>query len=831
MMRNYRNIVGKEILNNKKRSLLTLLGIIFGVALMIFLGEVDYLNYRYKLAEEEMAWGKAHAEFYNIDFDTVIKLKNNSLLDSVGISKWIPIENEESDYFMIGDTDYFENILRKDFYEIEGRFPISEDEISLGNKYKDKYKVGDRIKVQGRERRIVGSIVHKNLEYGQGLIGYIGIDDLKSTDKLNVLVKLKKEKNMMATITEIGDELGIEISNIVGEDETFSVAGPKINLLGEDVEYGGSFYPAKKSNNILQIIIVIALILLTYITINTSVKEKRKSYATLKCLGANNGQIRSLIIKEGILFAIFSIVPGVILGEIIFFITEGKLLGVINKIGFRLPYEFNIKTVLTTIIIVIFICIIASLMSMVGMSKLAPIEGIKGNTVRRKKRRVRSRFIRKSFGYEAELAYKNLVSDKANFIGITLTMIISLIIFNVFTSYYEFSLKQIKEKSGVMERDIKVNDSNENKGIKEFLKKYDNVGEISSVREFNRLVRIEGLDDEVIKDSLNYRVFDEKTGEIVTKNFFMNIAVVNDKYFNDLMPYINGNNLSLEKFKDNGVILSSNKENGALYKPKKENKIKIKIDKIDDVDVKWGRVKAEKIQKIDSKKTKESNLNLIGTIYNEVLLGPNHLFDEECLGLIISESTAKKINLEDIDNWNNRYHFEFNNDKDREENLEKMIKEFEESREEKSEGYIENTFKEIEKVKEEVDAVASLIYTILFFIMTITILSLINVRDINLNNRKKEFGIMFTLGMDKKMLRKNLMYEGFIQGVLAVGIGNILSLIIFNIIKNGEKKFEFSIGIMIIGSMIIAIIIVLNTLNAIKRLKTENPVEMIKNID
>ena len=846
-MKSYDEIALKELIKHKKRTVFTLLGIILGLAMLIFLGEVNNLNKQYELQANKYDTGDKHSKFLNINGEQASKLLNNSLIEKVGFTythrEVTRYENSEgyseiTEEIFYADKSYLEKILMNDSYEIEGRIPLSDYEIIIGNKKTINKKIGDKINVLGKDRVVVGFITNI-LDIGASDRKILGIKDVSQMKSVNAHIKLINEKNIVKSIKEIGKDIGVteflnwnEVSEVPRDKPLIDLNIDRILLLGEKITLGRDIYYPDKSTAILQGILILALIFFTYISINASVKEKKKAYFMLKCIGASNGQIRRLILKESLIVSVMSIIPGIILGEIIFLGIRERLLEIINEYGIDIRSTINFKIILIAVIISLIVCIISSLIPMIWVSKLSPIEGIKDENLKGRKKKIKSSFIRKIFGYEAELAYKNLKSDKVNLIGLTLAMVISLTIFNVFTSYYTFKLKEIKRILGATARDFQtinyLNDDKIYNELENILSKYKEIGSYAKKITYTPFIRIEGLDKDILKDSQNYAYFD-KNKEVVMPRNWGYTYVINDKYFNDLLPCIEGNNINLEEFKNNSAILFSNEEKGAIYPPKNRNNIRVymddEVEKTESFKTELGEVHKPIISK--SANTEVLNLNLMGTVYLETALGELEKSDGNFIGIIISESTAKNLKSK----FDEQYIFEFKNESLRAEYMPKIEKDLKELFKDDYENIIYDTAKAVERETARIHSIALIIYLILMMIVAMAIISLINIRDIILNNRKKEFGIMFAVGMDKVMLRKSLIYEGLIQCLIALIIGNGITLGIFEVIQNFEKKFSFSYGVMILGTLIIIIVSILNTLNSIRRLGLDNPVEMIRSID
>lgn len=104
-------------------------------------------------------------------------------------------------------------------------------------------------------------------------------------------------------------------------------------------------------------------------------------------------------------------------------------------------------------------------------------------------------------------------------------------------------------------------------------------------------------------------------------------------------------------------------------------------------------------------------------------------------------------------------------------------------------------------------------------------------------NRYKELGLLYGLGMDKKSLRKILIIENFILGILVLIIGSFFTILLGPLFINLVAKIlKIQTGIklsvnfykLFLGLMIFAIIFVLITLISLNSIRKTNPIELSK---
>ena len=104
-------------------------------------------------------------------------------------------------------------------------------------------------------------------------------------------------------------------------------------------------------------------------------------------------------------------------------------------------------------------------------------------------------------------------------------------------------------------------------------------------------------------------------------------------------------------------------------------------------------------------------------------------------------------------------------------------------------------------------------------------------------NRYKELGLLYGLGMDKKSLRKILIIENLILGILILIIGSFLVILLGPLFINlvakilkiqTEIKLSVNFSKLILGLIIFAIIFILITLISLNSIRKTNPIELSK---
>lgn len=178
-------------------------------------------------------------------------------------------------------------------------------------------------------------------------------------------------------------------------------------------------------------------------TIQLNTMEQIKDYGILRCIGATQGQLRSIIFRMGCMQELLGIIGGIAIG-----FPVAYLVGLSMSIKVRphaLPFLY---------VLVVFIGDLFFVMDENGklVKKISPIEAVRGQTSGTRKIKARKQSIfGKIFGVQGDYAYKNLMSNKRRFLKTIFAFALSIAAFitiaTIFTSFVQMQ-KQIAPSYG-----------------------------------------------------------------------------------------------------------------------------------------------------------------------------------------------------------------------------------------------------------------------------------------------------------------------------------------------------------------------------------------------
>ena len=559
LIKHYGFIVNKQFKLNKKRNLCITLGIIMSIILFATVGYIEAYKKEINIANIRTTIGDFEVIFKNLTETEANFVKNNVLVNNAGIYREILPENNYDNFYLYAvDEIFLKNLFGKVIEMKEGRLPVNSNEIIISEvgSINQKKGINNYINIKNKSYKIVGIFVHSDIYAYEKLGGLTFIDDNVESNTINLAINTKTKKDKYKNIMNIAKSINKEINiNDHNEDVVFNNA-----LL---YAYGMDIYNLNNNIDLQYLVINLAIFILStffiYGFINISMKERIKQFSILRCIGATTTKIRVLIIKESVIFATISIIPGIILSIIMNFLIYNILLKVIpgtymELIGFKI-YPRVIIYVIFFIIISIFIATIP----IIRATNIAPIYGLKNTNLSQKNFKIRkSSIVRNLFGYNGELAYKNLRGDNKYFLINTIISTLLISIFIIFTGFNKSLLANYKSEVE-LSKDITIDIS-----PKEEISNV--VDEMNKYKE--DILNIEGV--KKVHSKAIYSIQGIFSG-VKLNNGYKKLSDKNDygeeKLIIDNKEYVYSNNISLLILEDDYIkILLNEMDSDKLYK-------------------------------------------------------------------------------------------------------------------------------------------------------------------------------------------------------------------------------------------------------------------------
>lgn len=820
----------KHLSMNKKRTLVTIIGITLSTALMVGIGLLvsTFLSAMQKDAIRYS--GSYFASFLNVTSKEKEVIKENVNVDnyySYGILGYASIESDNfyKPYLYVVSGD--EAILKEETLT-SGRLPLNDEEIILPNHLENtNYKLNDTITLNIGVRQIDDEEVTDND------ISLYAIYDEENNEEV-IKEKLINQKAKTYKIVGFYNRSSLESyqapgymaytfnsQNILNYNtyvtyknvkKTYDYTDEICSSLKEAkcetndsllYYYGVNHYDNVNTSLIIIMTIVLSLlsfgsIIVIYNSFAISTMERKKSFGLYSSLGATPKQIRYTVFFEAFIVGVIGIVLGILgsfLGIYIVVLILNHLLK--DVMSLDLTFTVNLLYVIIPLIFMIVTIFISAYLPAKKASKVSAISLIRENDeIKIPKRKFKTpKWIFKLFGMEGEIALKNIKRNKRKYRITLLSLFMSIVLFISFSTYLSLMLKAVNMED-VPHYDLYVISSNDAK-IEE-IRKNPLVTYSYKMKSYHfdiKTNKIASLINESYKDYIGdtesmttiLMVFDDESFAKIKENFgvsqdmpiFYNQASYTDFSNNNRKSY------QTEVFKNSISILNI----CDMDKSTCEDINVVMTNKQDDF-ISTLKMSTPVIM-VSSKMA--SNSSLIKTYRNDVNLLYAFSSDYEKLYNELSES--------------------YKNDKDVTFYAPKI---------------------ELKQMNDTMLALKILFYGFITLVTLIGVTSVFNTIYTSIHLRKKEFAMLRSIGLSPKGFNRMLFFESFFFGFKSLLYSLPVSFIMIYLINlSTGGLYDFGHIIIPYKAIVLAIfgvfvLIFVTTLYSAKKIKKENILEALK---
>lgn len=791
------NIVNKLTLRhlkeNKGRTVITTLGICVSVAMItaVFVAVASLMNMFGDI--ELLTGGNQHAVF-TVNQTQVDELKKDDRIERVGLrvsAEYLSYQLENGKNERIGTGDIYmgdhANLEQMFLGTYVGSLPENENEIVVEQEFIKRnnldWKVGDivtiplgeRYAVEDGEEVIIGGSYYSGEKFRVGDIGEFKITAIAHQNPATVnnysivrgydsgkpaaddadmqaYIELKEVNyKSLDVINDLIKEYDIKDYNIHSHylETKFAV--------DENSTLATTILPIAV---VVLIIIMIASVVLIYNAFGMSLSERVRYLGMLASVGATRKQKKASVYYEGLILGAVGIPIGIIAGIIGIGITlkaVGKEIissGMINGVsdsGMNIDVVVPIWAIIGIVIFSALTIFISSFIPSRKASKITPIDAIRQREeIKVKTKKLRSpKIVRAVFGYEGELAYKNLKRNGRKSRVITASIALSVILFmscNYFCSLFTDTMQLEAMNPYQIEAIVNYEDKDS------FLKELDTIAEIDNYYCVNTgflSLSDQGKergDDQTIK---NEKYFKPAYNKFVNSSFALYTNIIDDEDFNKLCE---NNGIDYKKYYEGDIkaLIMDNIEhkNGAegVFEPSVLG-LKINADSRDFTINDFVNYDAESYI---------CNLNSQNTIslYAPISAVVNNL----------DEGADKFLYMVGIET---EHHNEVR---------EKIYDIFEEN--EFETGSTIDYLDSLQAMNTIVFVMQVFIYGFIVLISLITIANIINTISTGIAMRRKEFAMFKSVGITPKGFRKMIALESAFYGLKAIIFSVPLSILI-----------------------------------------------------
>ena len=845
----------QHLKSNLKRTIVTIFGIVASTALITAMLTGIYSAFMFVGDVSVYVDGNQHADFKNLTEEEYNSLKNDSLLKYVGVTD---TDNEKTGFYIDGDTEkrfrlgnvFHGNpdmLSQKVTCEYEGRLPENANEIAIEEEYlKDNnldLHIGDTFSFHQGYRYVYEA---EELIYIAGNYksseDFVSLSDetctitailhhnepTKAYDMLRGMERFPEKNMVFITLKKIDRNA---IKTLRGIAATHN-----LNLHEINTEYLMSLFvkdiPSNPVNSIYKliatalVIVIIASSIMIYNAFAMSLTERMKYLGMLSSVGATRRQKKASVYYEGLLLGIVGIPLGYIIGILgcmatlrftgSLILNSRMLYGIkTTEMGY-IPVKTHPVIVLAIIFFSALTIFISSFIPALRASRITAIEAIRqSNTIKLRAWKLKVLpFVKLFFGYEGELASKNIKRNGAKGFVITVSMAVSIVL--LLSVMYLVELYN-KENSYEIEIPFQVFASaslSERERLKEDISKIDGVEKVfvAEMISFNYYPKDdEGKDREIPNTAIRNPEFLTRDYDyLFDSTYDIWVIPVEDA---DFIKICEKNNIDYSKYFGDelrGVLL-----NNYSHKPSRKDVFNDKIlgQKLfyDKAEGNPPAVTITDFVKWD-KNIEEYRLSPKGSISVYV---PSSVMDREYV---------KCVDIEDL---TCTYGIQCKNHEEVHAKIADILT---------YDGYTNAFASDVEDsliiMKTLLTLIKTVMYGFIALISLIVIANIVNTITTGVHLRRKEFAMFKSVGMTRFCFKKMLFLETFLYGLRALLFGlpisAFISFFIYKNVPSPNSAFEINFLTYILVSLGVFAIVGISMLLSTGKMHNETIVDVLK---
>ncbi|MGF2770673.1 ABC transporter permease [Bacillus cereus] len=482
MIGNYKQLSRRYLKGNKKRTILTLIGIVLSVSLISTIGLFMNGTQISQIENTKKRQGYSfHAVVLNYDESILKKIKYNPQIESFGLmSQGETVQVGEAAVKMNFADDNALEFLK--YSIIKGRVPSNDREVAVDPWVlpfiKENIQIGDSFELNEKKYKLVGFLSDSTYTQENKVGRLLTYKSKFSAGEGKILVGISSKANF--------NEVLEGLKTISGENN-INISNELIQL--EKPGYNNSIM----ATLIITIsIVVIATIVVIYNAFQISVVERTRQFGLLRSIGATRKQIRQIVLREATFLAVIAIPIGIICSLIALASLQFtfSLLMENSKAVSIFYVDWNI--LLVSSIITLLSVIASSLYPAYFAGKISPLLAISSRLSIKKEqiKKQKNSMVKKPLSIPLSMAMKNVKRNKNRYTITILSIIISSVLFITFSYLMSvaFASKSFDKLSVKSDITIKIVDNNpdhlaESEQVLHQLKSLENISKVYEKKE------------------------------------------------------------------------------------------------------------------------------------------------------------------------------------------------------------------------------------------------------------------------------------------------------------------------------------------------------------
>lgn len=865
----------KNLKLNKKRTIVTVIGIILSIALITAVSTMYSSAISSLIEFETYEKGNFHVAFYDVDSSEINTFKNNREIDSLYITQnigyaEIDSQNEYKPYAYIKafTKDSLENLSVQ---LVQGRLPENEDEIIIPTHLKTNgrvvFNIGDTITLDIGRRVSNGEELYQGNPYDEEnneeildttskTYKIVGIIERPATNIESyeapgyTFITYLSDNNLSGTVdiytryTKTGVKNNLKVTaNILGVDEeTYELFHSGKDIKEEDLEkinneMSKAKYQISENSYLIiletnplgdssvsglgtVVIVVCIIIIFTSVfciknSFDISITEKTKQYGMLRSIGATKKQIKKNVFYEATILGIIGIPLGILSGFIasyILIIVSNHFLQSMLLQNLKLHFSCSWTAILVAIVLGIVTVYLSAIRSARRASKISPIDSIRNSSeIKIKPKKLKSPKIIKKI-----FGIGGDISFKnlrRNKKKYRTTVISIIVSVSVFISLSYF----MNLAFATISNEFSISKYNLSLSIytdndEEIYRQTLNTTKLDSIEEFT-VLRQMGLIMDHLEYSDEYKELTGLTDNELEEDYDNNYLSIFTLGTEQYKKYVEELGLNYDEIKDKGILVDQQKQ--AKYDDEKEKFVyyNIRLYDYDVGDVLSGYIADEENGKVDL----DLKVGMVTNVYPFAL-------EDYYNGIIIVSDEFYDLYKKDNDIV--EVYYKSSNPDKLQDDIEEVLNGYEYS--------INNIAENVRMMENFYTLIGIFLYGFIIVISLIGITNIFNTITTNMELRRQEFAMLKSIGMNSKEFNRMIRLESVFMGtkslLIGIPIGIGLSYILYNSLgKDAGLKFLPPILSIIISILAVFLLIICIMKYSISKINKQNTIETIRN--
>lgn len=551
----------KSLTGNRKRTLVTIFGIILSTALICASAGLITSVQKTLVEEAKEGYGNYHAAFPGVSLDNLNYVEENRhvedfyCIEGLGYATLSESINPDKPYLYLMAFD--ENAFGQAGIKLlKGRLPETDTELLLTQTVETnggvEYQIGDVLKLSVGKRMSDGYELTQETPYlgGEEIEhkkaadpeqGNASKDDLEKTEEkesltgqfeksYTVVGMIERPNYTLEPYSAPGYSAVTKMEQVKTQADVYVLfeKAPKAASYALGIQkvlekqqgwerepvynrqllrYSGGMLSDDTllllftSGSVVILIIIISSILVIRNSFAISITERMRQYGMLASVGATSGQIRKNVLFEGILLAAVGIPLGILSGVSAVFVLLSLMNYLLRDVlDIRLLYCLPVSVVFFAILLSLVTIYLSALSSARKAANISPMEAIRSSQdVKITAGNVRSpKMIRKLFGVGGEIAYKNLKRSRKKYRTTVVSMVVSIVLFLSMYAFVEYGFRYSGAYYSKMDYNL---------GIRLFIS-----GDVKETyKVYKKISGLEGIDREsIVRRNIEYKVPEDK---------------------------------------------------------------------------------------------------------------------------------------------------------------------------------------------------------------------------------------------------------------------------------------------------------------------------------